>query len=39
MTEAFEQAGWRTHTVCTCILNEGAAVPLARGLVEASRAD
>ena len=33
-SEPFEQAGWRTHTVCTWMLNEGAAVPVARKLVE-----
>ena len=35
--EPFERAGWRTHMVCTWMLNEGAAVPIARGLVEAIR--
>jgi uncharacterized protein YciI len=38
-SEPFERAGWRTHTVCTWMLNEGAAVPIARGLVEAIRRD
>ena len=38
-SEPFERAGWRTHTLCTWMLNEGAAVPLARQLVEAVRAD
>ncbi len=37
--EPFERAGWRTHTVCTWMLNEGAAVQLARRMVEAVRAD
>ena len=38
-SEPFERAGWRTHTICTWMLNEGAAVTLARQLVEAVRAD
>ena len=38
-SEPFERAGWRTHTVCTWMLNEGAAVPLARRMVEAIQAD
>ena len=38
-SEPFERAGWRTHTICNWMLNEGAAVPLARQLVEAIRAD
>ena len=33
-SEPFEQAGWRTHIVCAWMLNEGAAVPIARKLVE-----
>lgn len=38
-SEPFERAGWRTHTVCTWMLNEGAAVQLARRLVEAAGTD
>ena len=36
-SEPFERAGWRTHTVCTWMLNEGAAVSLARRLVDPIR--
>jgi hypothetical protein len=32
-SEPFERAGWRTHTLCTWMLNEGAAVALARKLM------
>ena len=38
-SEPFERAGWRTHVVCTWMLNEGAAVPLARTLQERNRPD
>ena len=38
-SEPFERAGWRTHTVCSWMLNEGAAVPLARRLVDSTRKD
>ena len=34
-SEPFERAGWRTHKLCTWMLNEGAAVALARQLVDA----
>lgn len=34
-SEPFERAGWRTHKVCTWMLNEGAAVAVARQLVQA----
>jgi hypothetical protein len=36
--EPFERAGWRTPKVCTWMLNEGAAVALARQLVQAQLA-
>jgi hypothetical protein len=32
--EPFEQAGWRTHTLCAWQLNEGTAVPLVRQMLE-----
>ena len=38
-SEPFKRAGWRTHTICTWMLNEGAAVPLARHLVDSIRKD
>ena len=34
-SEPFERAGWRTHKLCTWMLNEGAAVVLARKLAQA----
>jgi hypothetical protein len=33
-SEPFERAGWRTHQLCAWMLNEGAAVALARQLVQ-----
>jgi len=32
-SEPFERAGWRSHKLCAWMLNEGAAVALARQLV------
>ena len=37
-SEPFEAAGWRTHTLCSWMLNEGTSVPLVRSMVEASQA-
>jgi uncharacterized protein YciI len=37
-SEPFERAGWRTHKLCTWMLNEGAAVAMARQLVQAQTA-
>ena len=35
-SEPFEAAGWRTHTLCTWMLNEGAAVPVVRAMMAAA---
>jgi uncharacterized protein YciI len=33
-SEPFEAAGWRTHTLCSWVLNEGTAVSLVRSMLE-----
>jgi uncharacterized protein len=33
-SEPFEAAGWRTHTLCTWMLNEGTAVPLVKSMLQ-----
>ena len=33
-SEPFERAGWRTHKLCSWMLNEGAAVAMARQLAQ-----
>jgi len=38
-SEPFEAAGWRTHTLCNWMLNEGAAVSLVRSMIESSQAE
>ena len=35
-SEPFEAAGWRTHTVCTWQLNEGAAIPVVKAMLAAA---
>jgi len=37
-SEPFEAAGWRTHTLCSWMLNEGTSVPLVRSMIESSQA-
>jgi uncharacterized protein YciI len=34
-TEPFESAGWRTHTLCEWMVNEGTALPLLREMIAA----
>jgi hypothetical protein len=31
--EPFEAAGWRTHTLCEWMVNEGTALPLLREMI------
>ncbi|HEU0073753.1 MAG TPA: YciI family protein [Dehalococcoidia bacterium] len=38
-SEPFEAAGWRTHTLCSWMLNEGTAGPLVRSMIESSQAE
>jgi hypothetical protein len=38
-SEPFEAAGWRTHTLCSWMLNEGTAVPLVRSMIESTQAE
>ena len=38
-SEPFEAAGWRTHTLCNWMLNEGTAVPLVRSMIESTQAE
>lgn len=35
-SEPFEAAGWRTHTLCNWMLNEGTAVPVVRSMIEST---
>src|SRR6187551_1652675 len=34
-SEPFESAGWRTHTLCEWMVNEGTALPLLRDMIAA----
>jgi uncharacterized protein YciI len=34
--EPFESAGWRTHTLCEWMVNEGTALPLLRDMIAAT---
>src|SRR4051812_46297648 len=34
-SEPFEAAGWRTHTLCEWMVNEGTALPLLRAMIAA----
>jgi uncharacterized protein YciI len=38
-SEPFEAAGWRTHTLCSWMLNEGTAVPLVRSMIESVQSE
>jgi len=33
LSEPFEAAGWRTHTLCTWQLNEGTAIPVVKAMI------
>jgi len=33
LSEPFEAAGWRTHTLCTWQLNEGTAIPVVQAMI------
>jgi uncharacterized protein YciI len=35
-SEPFEAAGWRTHTLCEWMVNEGTALPLLREMIAAT---